>query len=412
MLGLEKGQLVEGSSKMRKKLQGKTHAVHTGEKPDEQGSISPPLVMATSFKIHPDEVGFSANDYGEDAPFFYGRWSNPTVRRLEEKLAALEGGEDAVCFGSGMGAISGLFYHLLQAGDHLVLPNICYAAVLESAHEILPRFGIEVSLVDTSDIEAVQTALRPNSKLVHLETPCNPTTRLADLRAISELAHKAGAKVSVDATFASPIGQPNFELGADFVIHSLTKYACGHGDAMGGVVIGARADMDALRKDTLVHFGAVMSPFDAWIVGRSLHSLHARMAQHQSNALAVAAFLEKHPRVERVYYPGLDSHPQHDLAKSQMKNFGGMLAFRAKESAQLANQLAESVQVFTYAVSLGKSKSLIFYIPTEDIQASSLRMNEAELARYRDWAGDGLLRVSIGIEGQEDLLADLEEALA
>ncbi|MEM7225496.1 MAG: PLP-dependent aspartate aminotransferase family protein [Pseudomonadota bacterium] len=391
----------------------KTLSVHAGEELDEEfGAIAPPLILASSFAVHPDAVGFSAYDYEDQAPYFYSRWSNPTVRRLERKLAALEGAGDGVCFASGMAAISGLLLHKLSAGDHLVLSNACYAAVAELAHDTLPRMGIEASAVDTSDLAAVEAALRPTTKLIYIETPCNPILRLADVQAIAALAKARGAELAVDSTIATPLGLQPIALGADYVVHSLTKYLCGHGDALGGVVLGAADKIDGLRKESLVHLGGLLGAFDAWLILRSLHSLPARMAAHQAGAAEVAAYLEAHPRIERVLYPGLASHPQHTLAKSQMSNASGLLAFTARDGAALARRLAERLEVFTYAVSLGKSKSLIFYIPTDDIQRTSFRLSEADLAAYRAWAGEGVFRVSVGLERAEDLIADLEKALA
>ena len=390
-----------------------TASVHAGEELDDAfGAIAPPIVLASSFAVHPDDVGFSAYDYKEEAPYFYSRWSNPTVRRLERKLAALEGAEDGVAFGSGMAAISGLLLHVLSAGDHLVLSNACYAAVAELAHDTLPRLGIAATAVDTSDPAAVKAALRPTTKLIYLETPCNPILRLADVAAIAEIAKAGGAELAVDSTIATPLGLRPLALGADYVVHSLTKYMCGHGDALGGVVLGGRDKIDGLRKDSLVHLGGLLGAFDAWLILRSLHTLPARMAAHAAGAAEVARFLEDHPRIERVLYPGLPSHPQHGLAEAQMTNYSGMIAFTATDGAALARQLADRLKVFTYAVSLGKSKSLVFHIPTADIQRTSFRLSDADLAGYRAWAGDGVFRVSIGLERPADLIADLEQALA
>ncbi|MDX1400970.1 MAG: aminotransferase class I/II-fold pyridoxal phosphate-dependent enzyme [Kiloniellales bacterium] len=398
---------------MTSKAGPKTLSVQAGEGiPGDYGPISPPLVLASSFKVRPDAVGFSALDMDEESPYFYSRWSNPSLTVLEEKLAALEGGEAAVVFASGMAAISGLLLHLLSAGDHVILPDVCYAAVLESGHDILPRFGIEVSFVDTSDLEAIEAALKPNSRHIHLETPCNPILRLADVEAVSNIARKEGLTLSVDSTIASPLGLSPIRLGADFVIHSMTKYICGHGDALGGVVIGSKDRMAELRTDALIHFGGILGVFDAWLLTRSLHSLPGRMRQHQDGAMTVAQFLEAHPLIEKVLYPGLPSHPQAGLAKSQMTNFSSLLAFRTKNGRKLAEKLAKRLEVFTYAVSLGKSRSLIFYIPSEDFQRSSLRMDRSALARYKDWAGDGVFRVSVGLEDPQDLIRDLEQALS
>ena len=388
-------------------------AIHAGEAdPLAADGLTPDLVLASSFQVQPG-IGFSATEMQDDTPYFYTRWANPTVRRLERKVAALDGGEDAVCFGSGMAAISHLWLSLLSAGDRLVLSNVCYAGAAELAHDTLPRFGIEVARVDTSDLAAVEAALTPNTKLVHIETPANPILRLSDIRAIAGLAQGAGAQLAVDSTMATPVATRPLDLGADFVVHSLTKYACGHGgDALGGAVIGRQAAMQALRQDALIHMGGTLSPFHAWIILRSLHTLDMRMAAHQQNALALAEAMVDHPGVARVLYPGLPSHPQHALARRQMANFSGMvsLVIRVDPDA-LARRIASDCRAFRYAVSLGKSKSLAVYIPTEDVLRTSFRLPEAEADAYRAWAGPGVLRLSIGLEPTEQIIDDLSAAL-
>jgi cystathionine gamma-synthase/methionine-gamma-lyase len=393
-------------------MEPSTLVVHAGAGDRRVGeAVLNPLVPATSFFSHPDAIGFSANDLGADAPHFYARWSNPTVDLLERRLAALDDGEAAVAFASGMAAISGLFLHLLKAGDHLVLSNVCYAGVAELAHDILPGFGIRISAVDTSDVDAVAAAIRPETKLVHLETPANPILRLADIAAIAEIAHARGIPVSVDSTLATPIATRPIDFGADFVVHSLTKYVCGHGDALGGVVIGRREAIADLKKVAGIHFGAVLSPFAAWLILRGLETLPARMAQHQANAAAVVDFLAKHPRIAKVWWPGSPDHPQADLARRQMRNFSGMLAFSAEDDLVLARRLAERLGVFAYAVSLGKTRSLLFHIPSEDILRSSFHLDGAAADAYRAVTGTGTFRVSVGLEDPSDLLADLEQAL-
>ena len=389
-----------------------TLSIHAGEEASAP-SLAPDICVSTSFAVDPDAVGFSASDLTDDAPFFYTRWANPTVRQLERKLAALDGGEDAVCFGSGMGAITGLLLGTLSAGDHLVISNVAYAGTAELVHDTLPRFGIAVSPVDTSDPDAVADAITPSTRLIYAETPANPILRLTDIAALARLAGDAGCKLAVDSTLATPVATRPLALGADYVIHSLTKYACGHGgDALGGVVIGAKEAMAALRQGPLIHLGGTLSPFHAWIILRSLHTLEIRMAAHQRGALAVADFLAGHDRVSRVLYPGHPSHPQHALACRQMANFSGMVSFVAEDGAALARTIAHKIRVFAYAVSMGKSKSLIFHIPTDDLQRTSFRMTGADLARYRDWAGDGVFRLSIGLESPETLVADLDRTLS
>jgi len=389
-----------------------TLAIHSGLSPHSPGQpVLSPLVPATSFFADPDAIGFSANDLGEQTPHFYSRWSNPTAEALEQRLAALDGGEAAVTFASGMAAISALFLHLLKAGDHLILSDVCYAGVAELAHETLPEWGIDVTWVDTSSPQAVANALRPSTRLVHVETPANPILRLADIAAIATIVHQHGARLSVDATMATPIATRPLELGADFVVHSLTKYACGHGDALGGAVIGTRKALADLRKEALIHFGGAINPFAAWLILRGLETLPMRMAAHQTNAAAVTEFLSNHPRVGRVLWPGSPSHPQHELARRQMRNFSGMVSFTADDGPALARRFADRLKLIAYAVSLGKTRSLLFHIPSEDIIRSSFRLDEAAARTYREWTGDGTFRLSVGIEDPDDIIADLEQAL-
>ncbi len=391
----------------------RTAAIHQGEEPQAGlGEIAPGIAMSTSFKAHPDGVQFSATALEEDAPFFYTRWANPTVRQLERKLAVLDGGEDAVCFASGMAAIAALLLTKLGAGDHLVISNVCYAGVAELVHDTLPRYGIAVSPVDTGDLLAVAAAVRPETRMIYAETPANPILRLADIAGLAEIAREAGAELAIDSTLATPVATRPLALGADYVVHSLTKYVCGHGgDALGGVVIGAASQMVKLRQGPLIHLGGCLSPFNAWVFLRSLHTLELRMRAHEEAALAVARFLEGQPRITRVLYPGLPSHPQHDLAKRQMANFSGMVSFSAKGGERLARAFADHLKLVSYAVSMGKSKSLVFYIPSADVQQSSFKLPPEELAKYHDWTGDGSFRMSVGLESPDAIIADLASVL-
>jgi cystathionine gamma-synthase/methionine-gamma-lyase len=391
----------------------RTRLVQADADSEEEGApLNTPLVLSTTFRAHPEGVGFSAADMGEESPFFYARWSTPTVRTLERRLAELDGGEDALCFASGMAAITGLLLHLLKPGDHLVISDVCYAGAAEFTRGTLRRFGVEVTPVDTSEPAQVRAALRPNTRLVYIETPSNPILKLTDVEAVAALAREAGALLAVDATLATPIGLRPLALGADFVIHSLTKYIGGHGDVLGGVVVGRRTALAALRQDALIHLGAVLSPFPAWLILRSLATLPQRMAAHAATAREVASFLETHPRVRHVLYPGLDSHPQAELARRQLHNTSGMIAFQVEDGPAMARRLAERLKVVKYAVSLGKPHSLVFYLPTDDLQRTSFQHPPDLLARYRQWAGDGIFRLSIGLEAPRDLIRDLDQALA
>jgi methionine-gamma-lyase len=391
-----------------------TRSIHSGEPVDPSTqAVEPSLVLSTNFVFDPDAAGFSAETLDDKTPNVYARWSTPTVRALEVKLADLEDAEDALCFASGMGAISALLLGTLRGGDHLVLSDVCYAGVAELARNTLPGFGIEVTTANFSDLDAVAAAIRPNTKLLWAETPCNPILRLTDIAAVAEIAHAAGALLGVDSTMATPVATKPLSLGADLVAHSLTKYLNGHGDALGGVILGGRERLSKLRQGALIHFGGALSPFNAWLIRRGLHTLELRMKAHQENALCVAAYLESHPAIKRVIYPGLPSHPQYELAKRQMHNMSGMLTFQTKEDGvEVARRFYRKLQVFTYAVSLGKQRSLLFYIPTEELLKSSFSLEGAALESYRDFAGDGIFRVSIGLEALEDLCADLDQALS
>ncbi len=388
----------------------KTAAVHAGHPPNAiTGASAPDLVMSTTFVIDPD-VAFSADELTDESPFVYTRWGNPTVRQLEEKLAVLEGTEDCVCFASGMAAITALFLHCLKAGDHVVMSDVTYAAASELANDRWPHLGIDITRVDTSDAEQVRAALRPNTRLVYLESPANPLMRLTDVAAVSALAHEAGALVAVDSTFSTPVGYRPVELGADFVIHSLTKYICGHGDAIGGSVAGRKDELVKLRG-LAIHVGGVLSPFNAWLILRGAATLPIRMAAHEEGALALARHLEDHPKIKRVMYPGLPSHPQYELAKAQLQNFSGMLTFQVADGPAAARLLSDRLQVIHYAVSLGHHRSLVCYLSTADLMRSSFHLTPEQEASYRTYAGDGIFRMSVGLEDPADLIADLDQAL-
>jgi methionine-gamma-lyase len=391
-----------------------TLSVHAGEKPDpETGALRRPLHMSTTFKLPGFGIKLFDAIYMDSArpPYAYTRWCNPTLRDLEDRLKALEGAEAAVVTASGMAAVSALIFTLLSSGDHLVASEVCYAGSVELFGEHLPRFGIEVSLVDTSDIEQVEAAFRPNTKLIYAETPANPILRIADIGALAELAHDAGIPLAIDSTWAGPTLQKPLELGADYVIHSLTKFINGHSDALGGAVLGTEEGIKKIRKDMLVHLGGALSPFNAWLIQRGTTTLPMRMKQHSRNALEVARFLQAHPRVKRVFYPGLESHPHHELAKRQMEDFGGMLTFQLEGGLGAAITVAEKIDLFQYATSLGHAHSLLFYYPTDLYIDDAPYLNAEQKKRIRSWTGDGIMRASIGLENPADLIADLDQAL-
>ena len=394
-------------------LRIETLAVHGGEYIDPATrSSSPNLVMSSTYA--PREVaGFSARDEENYDGYIYARSGSPTVRQLELKLAALEGAEDGKCFASGIAAAHALIMGRLSAGDHAIFPESNYVGIAELARDSLPRFGIKASFVDTTSAKSVAAAITPQTKLLWLESPANPTLQLANIAALSTLAHSKGVRdVVVDSTFATPIATKPIELGADFVVHSLTKYIGGHGDAMGGVVLGRKIELAALTLEATVHFGGVLSPFNAWLILRGAATLPIRMRAHEEQALVIARWLEQHKAVARVYYPGLPSHPQHELAQRQMKNFSGMITFQTKENGlAIARRMVEKLQHIHYAVSLGHHRSLIYWIATDDIEKSTY-CHPAEAAnRLRALMGDGIFRLSVGIEHADDICADLERCL-
>ena len=389
----------------------RTLAVHAGEAPDPAtGASAPNIAMATTY-VQEELLAFSAHGAAERDSFIYTRWGNPTVQQLEKKLAALEGGEACLAFASGMAASAGLVLSLMQAGDHMICSDTNYAGTAELFRDTLPRFGMAVTPVDSGSIEAIEVAIRPETKLIWLETPANPILRLADIEATAALARRHGIALAVDSTFATPIATRPLALGADFVVHSLTKYIGGHGDALGGAVIGSREAIAGLRLEAGIHHGGVISPFNAWLIMRGMTTLPLRMKAHEESALAVAGFLEEHPRVKRVIYPGLPSHPQHALAKRQMANFSGMLAFQVEDGGAVAERMMSDLRVFHYAVSLGHQRSLIYWLDTEELLGSSYKLDGAAAESYRTFAGAGVFRTSIGIEDPEDLCADLKRCL-
>lgn len=366
-----------------------TRSIHAGWQPDSDiGAVKPTLIMANSYAVPPDATM-------ADVPYIYARDLSPNARWLEERVLAIEAPNDdrmdCVVTASGVSAINGLFFALLSSGDHVVAPEIAYVSVRTMLTDHLPkRFGIGVSMVDTTDPERVRAAMTPRTKLVHIETPGNPTTRISDIAAIAEIAHNAGALLSVDSTWAGNT-QRSLALGADLVQHSLSKYMNGHGDALGGAVIGPKHLISIIRDFVVRDLGACISPFNAWQIMRGTITLPMRMPRHSANAQQVAEFLEDHPAVAWVRYPGLQSHPQHAIASKQMSGFSGMLNFDVHGGAENHVAVLKQLKLFTHATSLGHDESLIMV--------------------YRDLDGMPFYRVSIGLEDPEDLIADLRQAL-
>ena len=391
-----------------------TLALHAGLQIDAAtGAIAPGLCASVNHLVKPGEAAFSAEGVEDLAqlPYMYARWTNPTVRQLEQRLAALEGGEDALATASGVAAIAAMWLSLLRAGDHLIVSDVCYAGARELASRMLPDFGIEVSAVNLADPAALEAALRPNTRWVHAETPCNPLLRLTDLRALAARVHAHGARLSVDSTLATPVVSQPLALGADLVVHSLTKFINGHGDALGGAVIGPRALISTLRARAGVHLGAALSAQAAWLILRGIDTLDVRLRRACDSAGRLARWLQTHPAVEAVVWPGLESHPQHALAQRQMPLGGAVLTFRTARPQAMARQLAARLRLVHYAFSLGHQRSLVVLLDTAAMMESSYDLHGEALAEYRRWAGEGSFRLSVGLEHPDDLIADLDQAL-
>lgn len=392
-----------------RKLGPATRAIHCGEGVDaETKAIRRPITLANSFELNDtSETLPESFDWNNPNAFNYPRSRHPNARYLEERLAGMEGGEDCVVSASGVAAISGAFFSLLSAGDHIISSRICYIGVHGFLVEhFAKRFGVPLTLVDTTNPAQVQAAVRPNTKLIHVETPSNPTTLVSDIAALAVIAKRAGAIFTVDSTFSGLVLQQPLRLGADLVMHSLTKYVNGHGDSLGGAVIGRKDLISQIRLAAGVHLGATISPFTAWLLMRSSATLPLRMKQHCENALALARYLEAHPKVKFVRYPGLESHPQHAAAKKQMTGYGGMINFALKSGKPGYFPFLGALRVITHAVCLGHTESLVQYYPQEG--------NHPELGvlNYPEDIGEGFVRFSVGLEDVADLTADLGQALA
>lgn len=377
-----------------------TRAVHIGNEIDkETGAIRRPITMANSYALpyDPTDMNWSSADGN-----LYTRNGGANQKYLQEKLASLEGGEDCVVLASGVAALSGLFFSLLRTGDHVIFSSVTYIAVYRLLNELFNnKFKVETTIVDTSDLEAVRAAVKSNTKLIHIETPGNPTLSVSDIEEIAKIAHENGALLSVDNTFASPYSQRPIELGADFVVESLTKYINGHGDAMGGAIIGKKEHLDIVRAQAQVNLGATISPFNAWLIMRGSVTLPLRMQCHNDNALKIALWLEKQPCVSFVAYPGLEGNNGHEIAKKQMINgFGGVLSFGLKADHDTHNRFVQNLNIITSAVSLGHDESLIVF----------LGENDERQYLYPEEFHNGFFRFSVGIEDVNDLIEDLSQA--
>ena len=372
-------------------MRPETLSVHIGNEADPAtGAVAPPIHLATTFRHGAD---------GERiAGYEYQREGNPTNDRLRETLAALEGGEDAITFASGMAAISNLL-ECLPNGARLLIPDDCYTGLRMVCAEYLPERGIETVMIDMSDLDAVRAACAQPTALVWLETPSNPKMKVSDIAALVDIAHAAGALAVVDNTFATPLLQRPLSLGADVVMHSTTKYFGGHSDVLGGALVFAKHDDFFAKVAHRVHVtGATLAPFSAWLILRGCRSLGARMAMHCANARAVAGFLAAQPQIERVNYPGLASHPGHDVAAKQMRDFGGMMSIELRGGRDAALAMAGKLRIFTNATSLGGCESLVEH--------------RASVEGPNPRSPQNLLRMSVGLEHVDDLIEDLRQSLA
>jgi methionine-gamma-lyase len=382
-----------------------TVEVHAGEPRDMYGALIPPIYQTSTFYFNSTDDAVRACD-DLLTSYAYSRITNPSQDYLEQKLAALEHGKGAVAYASGMGAVSGALFALLKSGDHAIFTKAKYSGTEDITSDWLPRFGIEYDTFDAADISQLEPLIKPNTRLIYIESPANPTMVLVDIQAVVSIAKKHGVKVYMDNTFASPYNTNPLDFGVDAVIHSLTKYIGGHGDILGGAVISNDTDfLRQCRLGTLMHFGAVIAPFTAFLVCRGLKTLGVRMRQHNENALKIARWLEANPKIENVRYPFLESNPQYEIAKRQMRGGGGMISFDVAGGLEAGKKFINSLKLCTLAVSLGDTETLV-----EQAAAMTHTMVPREI---REAAGitDGMIRMSVGLENAEDIIADMKQAL-
>ena len=397
-----------------KKYKGKsTEAIHAGEtlpiaQDNQSGKtgipLLPPIYQNSTFRFQTAAECASAF-IDEESGYVYTRWGNPTQKVLEQKLAVLEAGEAALATASGMGAISAALLTALADGGHVVAMETLYSATYNLLNEELPRMGIETTFVDATDPNKIESAIRSDTKVIYLESPTNPLLKLVDLAACAEIAKAHNITSIIDNTFATPCSQQPITLGIDIVLHSMTKYLSGNGAVIAGAIVGEKEFIVRAQKGALRNFGAVISPFNAWLTLLGVPTLPLRFARHCENAAKIAAFLETHPAVAWVRYPGLPSHPQHDLAKRQMDGFGGMITMELKGGRAAGEKLVNELQICSLAVSLGDVRTLVCH------PASTTHSHVPIEVRQQTGITDGLIRFSIGLEDTEDIIADLEQAL-
>jgi cystathionine beta-lyase/cystathionine gamma-synthase len=390
----------------RKEKGFSTRSVHAGEKTGRAGAVVTPIYETSVFAFSKTQELLEVINHKKEG-YIYTRWDNPTVRTVERKIAALEGAEDAAVFSSGMSAVTTALLTLVNSGDHVVSTKDLYGGTLQFFKDILPKFDVETSLVDVTRIDEMKSSLQRNTKVIYAETPTNPTLKIADIPKIVQLTKKgktSGLTSIIDSTLASPFNLRPIRLGIDLVVHSATKYLGGHNDVTAGVVCGS-TELIRKIKDTRKILGGTLDPFAAWLLLRGLKTLSLRMERHNSNGMEVAKFLWKHPKVKRVHYPGLSCHPQHSIAKQQMKGFGGVVSFEIKGDIQKTMHFVESLRLCSLAPSLGGVETLV----TQPVTSSHHFVS----AEDREEAGitDQLVRLALGIEDSEDIIADLKKAL-
>ena len=384
-----------------------TKAIHGGHTKNPFGTLATPIYQTSTFVFDSAEQGGKRFALEEEG-YIYSRLGNPTTAVIEEKIALLEHGEMAAATSSGMGAISSTLWTLLKAGDHVIADTTLYGCTFALLSHGLTKFGVEVEFLNTADLEAVKKAMKPNTRVVYLETPANPNLKITDIAEIAKIAHtNEYTKVVVDNTFATPYNQNPLLLGADVVVHSATKYINGHGDVLAGFVVGSKEIVTQVKlvgiKDMT---GSVLGPQEAYYIIRGMKTFEIRMERHCANAMKVAKWLAAHPKVEKVYYPGLEDHEGHEIAKKQMKNYGGIMSFELKGGFEAGKTLLNSVQLCALAVSLGDTETLIQH------PASMTHSPYTREERLAAGITDGLVRLSVGLEDVEDIIADLEQGLA
>ncbi|MEM3726042.1 MAG: aminotransferase class I/II-fold pyridoxal phosphate-dependent enzyme [Candidatus Bathyarchaeia archaeon] len=380
-----------------------TEAVHGGEFRDSKGAVVSPIYETSVFAFKSTKKLIDViNEKAEG--YIYTRYDNPTVRAVEKRVALLEKAEDAAAFSSGMAAVTSTIFTLVSSGDHVISTMDLYGGTLTFFQEFLPRLGVSVSFVEAASHAEIEKALRGNTRVIYAETPTNPTLKVVDLHKIAALAKKNGVTTVIDSTLASPYNLRPIEFGVDVVVHSATKYLGGHNDVTAGIVCGSKDFIQKLKKTRKI-FGGTLDPIAAWLLLRGLKTLALRMERHNKNGMLVAKYLEKHPKVKKVYYPGLPSHPQHSIAKKQMRGFGGVVSFEIKGDFEKTVKFVESLKLCTLAASLGGTETLV----TQPATSSHYFISPEQ--RLKAGITDQLIRLALGIEDPEDIISDLEEAL-